>query len=92
MDETAIQSDPGPERPTQSQSHPLDTISLAFGAIFTILGAVFLFGDVDAETLSMAWAWSGLLGAVGLLLLAIGVKRHRGSEHHRGQGPDLNDA
>ena len=57
--------------------HELDPISLAFGVIFTLLGAVFLFGDIDAANVSMAWAWAALFGAVGLLLLAVGIRRHR---------------
>ena len=85
MDETVTQTDPDmelwpePEAEPQPslQSHPLDPISLAFGAIFAILGAVFLFGDIDAESVSMAWAWAGLFGAIGLLLIAVGVRRYR---------------
>lgn len=57
--------------------HPLDPISLAFGAIFTIMGAVFLFGNIEAASLSLAWLWAALFGAVGLLLLAVGVRRHQ---------------
>ncbi len=76
MDETATQNELELEPERSLHNHPLDPISLAFGAIFTILGAVFLFGDVDAASLSMAWVWAGLFGATGLVLLAIGVRRH----------------
>ena len=75
IDEAATESDLQPERP--AHTHPLDTISLAFGAIFVILGAVFLFGDVDAASISPAWAWAGFLGAVGLLLVAVGLRRRQ---------------
>lgn len=75
MDEAATETELQPESPVHT--HLLDTISLAFGAIFMVLGAVFLFGDVDASTISPAWAWAGFLGAVGLLLLAVGLRRHR---------------
>ena len=73
--DTELELELGPER--SIHHHPLDPISLAFGAIFTILGTAFLFGDIDAESLSMAWLWSSLFGAIGLLLLAVGVRRHR---------------
>ena len=75
MDEAATETDLQQQSPPHT--HPVDTISLAFGAIFVILGSVFLFGDVDASSISAAWAWAGFLGAVGLLLLAIGFRRHR---------------
>ena len=65
------------ERERSVHFHPLDPISLAFGVILTILGAVFLFADIDAASVSMAWAWAALFGAVGLLLLAVGIRRHR---------------
>lgn len=75
MDEAATETDL--QQQPRQHTHPVDTISLAFGAIFVILGSVFLFGDVDASSISAAWAWAGFLGAVGLLLLAIGFRRHR---------------
>jgi hypothetical protein len=75
MDETVTETELTPEPP--HQTHPVDTISLAFGIIFVILGAVFLFGDIDASSIDIAWAWAGFLGAVGLLLLAIGFRRYR---------------
>lgn len=81
MAEQAVRTEPDLELevdPARSiHQHPLDPISLAFGAIFTILGAVFLFGDIDAASLSMAWVWAAASGAVGLLLLAVGLRRHR---------------
>ena len=55
--------------------HPLDPISLALGIIFTLLGAVFLFGDIDAASVSMAWLWAAVFGSIGLLLLAVGIRR-----------------
>lgn len=81
MDERVTKGDPeielelGPER--SIHHHPFDPISLAFGAIFTILGAVFLFGDFDAASLGIAWLWASVFGAFGLLLLAVGIRRHR---------------
>lgn len=81
MDEAATQSDLELELEARrsTHSHPLDPISLAFGVVFTILGGVFFFGNIDTSELSMAWAWAGLFGAVGLLLLAVGARRHRNS-------------
>ena len=79
MDEAATRTEPelelGPD--PSVHKHPLDPISLAFGAMFTILGAVFLFGDIDAASLSLAWVWAPVLGAIGLLLLGIGIRRHQ---------------
>ena len=73
--EVEVELELGPERSTHH--HALDPTSLAFGAIFTILGAVFFFGDIDAANLGMAWLWASLFGAIGLLLLAVGVRRYR---------------
>jgi hypothetical protein len=64
------------EKPVDAHQHPLDPISLALGTIFVIPGAVFLFGDVNATDLNLAWAGAGLFGAIGLLLIALGLKRH----------------
>lgn len=79
MDEDATRTEPelelGPE--PSVHKHPLDPISLTFGAMFTIVGAVFLFGDIDAASVSMAWVWAPFLAAIGLLLLAIGIRRHQ---------------
>ena len=78
MDEAATQNElelelePEPSR----HRHPLDPISLAFGIIFTVLGAVFLFGDIDAASVSMAWVWAAVFGGIGLLLFAVGIRRH----------------
>jgi hypothetical protein len=57
--------------------HGLDPISVAFGVIFAVLGFTFLLGDVDASKLSGAWGWAGLFGALGFLLIAMGVRRQR---------------
>lgn len=84
MDDAVTRSDQelelGPERSVHN--HPLDPISLAFGVIFTIVGAAFLFGDIEAASLSIAWAWAGLFGTIGLLLLAIGIRRQRTNASH----------
>ena len=78
-----------PDHPVSSpHAHAFDPISVAFGAIFAILGAVFLFGNIDASTLSMAWAWAALFGAIGLLLFAVGLRRHVRTTHESLQAPD----
>jgi hypothetical protein len=61
---------------TPSHSHPLDAISLAFGVIFATIGAVFLSG-YDVSDLDGAGFWVALLGAGGVLLLAIGARRQK---------------
>jgi hypothetical protein len=55
----------------------MDPISLAFGLIFCVLGLAFLLGDLDASTLSGAWAWAGSFGVFGVLLVAIGLRWQR---------------
>lgn len=70
-----LELEPEPTRPND-QLHPLDPISLAFGIIFTLAGALFLFGDVSAADLSPTWGFAALFGAIGLLLLAVGLRRH----------------
>jgi hypothetical protein len=60
----------------RSQGHPLDPISLAFGAIFVILGLAFLSG-LDVSGLEAPGAWAAVLASVGVLLLAIGARRQK---------------
>jgi hypothetical protein len=57
--------------------HDLDVVSVAFGAIFAVLGFVFLIGDVDASGLSSTWGWVAFLGALGVVLVALGARLHR---------------
>ncbi len=54
--------------------HPLDPISLALGLIFAVIGGAFLFGDVDAANASPAWVVVSLFGALGVILIAIGLR------------------
>jgi hypothetical protein len=66
------------EEPKRSvHRHDLEPISVAFGVIFATLGAVFLFGDLDASMVSPEWGWGSLFGVMGLLLLAVGVRLQR---------------
>ena len=81
MDETAIGTETLMESETRGSGsehrHSLEPISLAFGTIYVILGLVFVFGDIDADSISAAWIWASVSGAIGLLLLAVGLRRHR---------------
>ena len=77
MDEIALQNESQTE--ASIHRHPLNPIALAFGVIFTLLGLVFVFADIDADSVSAAWLWASLLGAIGLVLIAVGVRRHRAS-------------
>lgn len=74
MDDSTLE--PEIEKPVNLHAHPLDPISLALGTIFVIPGAIFLFGDVSATDLNFAWIGAALFGAIGLLLIALGLKRH----------------
>jgi MYXO-CTERM domain-containing protein len=52
----------------------MDAISLAFGAIFVVLGLVFL-TDFDVSTLEGPETWTAALAVVGVLLLGLGARR-----------------
>lgn len=59
------------------QRHEADFVSLAFGAIFVTLGIAFLSGRVDAFDFVSLWALPIALVAIGLVLAAFAVARHR---------------
>ena len=65
------------EEESSKHRHALDPLSVVFGAIFSLLGALFLFGDIDAATVTTAWAWAALFGTAGLVLIAVGIQRQR---------------
>jgi len=59
--------------------HPLDPFSLVFGATFALLGGLFLLGSPDVTRLHLQWVWPIPLIAVGLLIVALAVRREAGS-------------
>ena len=74
--ESELELDTHTEEPTTSEhAHPLDPISLALGLIFAVVGGVFLFGDIDAANANPAWIVVSFFGAIGLCLVAIGLRR-----------------
>jgi hypothetical protein len=66
----------GEGQPSSLHRHPLNPVSLAFGVLFLGLGLAFSL-DVDMSDLSARWAWAGGFIAIGVLLLAAAVGRHR---------------
>lgn len=84
MDEGALQNESQIE--ASIHRHPLDPIALAFGIIFALFGLVFVFADIDADSVSAAWLWASLLGAIGLVLIAAGIRRHRASPPDESRG------
>lgn len=59
------------------QRHDTDAVSLAFGAIFLIVGVVFLTGSVSAFEFVSIWALPTTLLATGLVLAAVAIVRYR---------------
>ena len=66
------------ETPTPSlHRHPLNLLSLMFGLIFMVLGLAFSVGGIDLSEISESWIWGGTLSALGVVLLAAAIGRHR---------------
>jgi hypothetical protein len=61
--------------------HGFDAISLVFGVIFAVTGAVFLFGNVDISQIPPAWTWPIPLMIVGALIILLAVRRDRPAEY-----------
>ena len=57
--------------------HETDPLSLAFGSIFLVIGALFWFGDIDAFEFVSVWALPVGLVSLGLVLGAVAVVRYR---------------
>lgn len=54
--------------------HPLDALSLQFGALFIAIGLVLLTGTVDSISLT----WAGPLVAIGLgIMIIFGARQRR---------------
>lgn len=59
------------------QRHETDPLSLAFAAIFIVIGAAFWFGDVNAFEFISVWALPVVLVSAGLVLGAVALIRYR---------------
>ena len=54
--------------------HPLDPVSLVFGATFAFLGLLFLIADVDVSSLHLEWIWPVPLIVLGALIIALAIR------------------
>ena len=57
--------------------HPLDSFSLVFGIMFTVLGGLLLNTDIDIAALSGRWLLALPLFFLGMLFAAFGLNRVR---------------
>ncbi len=57
--------------------HRLDPFSLVFGAMFSLVGALFLFARTDVEDLHLKWIWPVPLIVLGALIIALSVRESR---------------
>jgi hypothetical protein len=60
--------------------HDFDPISLIFGVLFAVTGAVFLFATVDLNRVPPAWSWPIPLMIVGVLIILLAMRRERPAE------------
>lgn len=67
--------------------HETDAISLVCGLIFVVVGGLFLSGRVDAFDFLSVWALPFALLAVGLVMGAIALTRHRKASLAGGDEP-----
>jgi uncharacterized membrane protein HdeD (DUF308 family) len=59
--------------------HELDPVSLVFGALFSVFGAIWLFDPPDLEAWDWRWVWPIPLMAIGLALVYSAWRRGPGS-------------
>lgn len=62
------------------RKHRLDPFSLVFGAMFTLIGGLFLFARTDIEDLHLKWIWPVPLIVLGALIIALSVREGRARE------------
>ena len=68
--------------------HPLDLVSLLFGAVFTAIGVVYLIPTIGLRALWSPQLWPALLVVVGLWLIASTMRRRSRSEDGPAPGND----
>lgn len=61
--------------------HGLDPFSLVFGAVFSIIGGLFLFARTDVEDLHLKWIWPIPLIVLGGLIIALSLRENRRREN-----------
>jgi hypothetical protein len=71
------------------EQHELDPFSLVFGAVFTLLGLVFLFARPDIT--AFRWVWPIPILALGALVLTVGAGRSRRTREETGVPPSPPD-
>lgn len=49
--------------------HPIDFVSLVFGAFFVVIAGIFLARDFDAFAVEVRWIWPAALVVIGLAFL-----------------------
>jgi hypothetical protein len=57
--------------------HPLDPLSLVFGATFTLVGVMFLITRVDVAALHLRWIWPVPLIVLGVLIIVLATRDER---------------
>ncbi len=73
------------------KQHPLDPISLVFGALFTAVGLFLVVSDARWEAASPAWVLPGLLVVVGGAILGSTLRQLRHDTDRSGE-PDVREA
>ncbi len=62
---------------TVMKRHDLDPVSLVFGVVFAVVGAVSLLDHADVISIDGKWLWPGLLIALGLVGLITALRPDR---------------
>lgn len=57
--------------------HPLDTLSLVFGLLFTAVGFAALADAIDLELFTVDWLWPAVLIGSGIAVLLTLTSRER---------------
>lgn len=57
--------------------HPVDFVSLVFGAFFIVVAGIFLSRDFDAFTVDVRWIWPAVLVVIGLAFLMPSRRKDR---------------
>jgi hypothetical protein len=67
--------------------HPLDPFSLVFGAMFALVGMLFLFARVDIGSLHLKWVWPIPLIVLGILIIGLAARSEARPEELDDQPP-----
>jgi drug/metabolite transporter (DMT)-like permease len=69
--------------------HPFDPVSMVLGALFTVIGVAFLFGDVNVANLPPALTWPVPLVVVGLAVISLALSGSRSARRDLELEPGL---